>query len=81
MIMTQLEIFAEYLRHNFYFTDTSYGVNKWEWNRAHTEITIYNSSRSRVSGLDCIGTMAHALNLCCTAYWNNDENRVEVRIC
>ena len=78
--MTKLEIFAEMMKENFYFSDEVHGTNHLEWNNDKTCITIYNNDCFEVHGIGVIGQAAEALNLCCTAYWNMCDRRLEVRV-
>lgn len=79
--MTQLEIFAEVMKGNYYFSDkTIKKKNHLEWNDDKTIITIYNDDVFSVNGVGDIGQAAELLGLCCTAYWDMYDKRLEIRV-
>lgn len=77
--MTQLEIFAEIMKDNFYFSnETVTNKNHLEWDDDKKGITIFNDDCLSVHGIGNIGQAAELLGLCCTAYCNNQ--RLEIRV-
>lgn len=79
--MTQLEIFAEIMKDNFYFSDkTVANKNHLEWDDDKTGITIFNDDCLSVHGIGNIGQAAELLGLCCTAYCNSYNQRLEIRV-
>lgn len=79
--MTQLEIFAEIMKDNFYFSDeTVENKNHLEWYDDKTGITIFNDDCFSVHGIGNIGQAAELLGLCCTAYWDMYDRRLEIRV-
>ena len=80
--MTNLEIFAEIMKDNFYFSDKVMGKSKnhLKWSDDRTLITIYNENALKVHGVGDIGQAAEVLNLCCTACWNVCDHRVELHV-
>lgn len=78
--MTNLEIFAEIMRSNFYFSESVEKRNHLEWDDERTAITIYNDDDFRVSGVGSIGQAAEALGLCCTAYFSIYDRRLTIRV-
>lgn len=78
--MTELEIFVEIMKNNYYFSEECEGRNHIEWNDDKTVVTIYGDDVHQVSGVGSIGQTAEILNLCCTAYWDFYDNRLEIRV-
>lgn len=79
--MTKLEIFAEIMSNSYYFSDNDLrGKNHLEWNDDKTIITIYNDDVFSVKGVGDIGQAAELLGLCCTAYWDMYNQRLEIRV-
>lgn len=78
--MTKLEIFAEIMKGNFYFSESVKDKNHLEWNDDNTSITIYNDDVFEVNGIGSIGQAAELLNLCCTAYWDMQDRRLQIRV-
>lgn len=78
--MTKLEIFAEIMRNNFYFSGDVTGKNHLEWNDDKTSITIYNDDCFSVHGVGDIGQAAELLNLCCTARWDMYDKHLVIHV-
>lgn len=80
--MTNVEIFAEIIRDNYYFSPEKINnPNRWEWDdEVRDHIVIWNDDSFSVKGLDCIGAAAASLDLCCNARWNEWKERVEVHV-
>lgn len=78
--MTNLEIFAEIMNNDFYFSENVTEKNHLEWDDEKTAITIFNDDSFSVHGVGSIGHAAELLNLCCTARWDIYNNRLEISI-
>ena len=78
--MTKLEIFAEIMKDNFYFSENVTNRNHLEWDDEKTVVTIYNDDVFQVSGVGSIGQAAETLGLCCTTYWDMYDRRLQIRV-
>jgi len=67
-------------RNNYYFNNGTFNQNLLEIDEDGDAVTIFNEDDTHIMGVGDIGQAAEALDLCCTAYWNDRKRRVEIRV-